>query len=177
METGGIARVWGRGLARVLRPLSRNRVEVEYAGGKREIVSAYRTTMVRRPNGDKPTRDKGKVLEEDARRQADPQRPTVNLNNPLAHEDDHNDHTPVPTEDPADEDQGDNHVYTPTRAEARDGWPPKGAQRRACGCRPAGSSTHSSPTTEADSVEAEGLLWRAGARLCAGGRIRSSALR
>ncbi|MFF3951520.1 hypothetical protein ACFYYN_43040 [Streptomyces sp. NPDC001902] len=75
VETGGIARLWGGGLARVVRALSSDMVEVERLdNGIHERMYANRLTMVARPDGSRPTKDRGKGEKEDAAREADPQR-------------------------------------------------------------------------------------------------------
>ncbi|MFJ3793450.1 UvrD-helicase domain-containing protein [Kitasatospora sp. NPDC090091] len=71
VETGGIARLWGGGLARVLRALASDKVLVERLdSGKQERLYANRLTMVARPDGTAPTASEDKVLAEDAKREA-----------------------------------------------------------------------------------------------------------
>ncbi|MFJ5121840.1 AAA family ATPase, partial [Kitasatospora sp. NPDC088548] len=75
VETGGIARLWGGGLARVLRALTNDRVQVQRLdNGRRAVLPANRLTMVARPDGTAPTRSKEKVELEDERRHVDPKR-------------------------------------------------------------------------------------------------------
>ena len=77
VETGGIARMWGGGLARVLRALGGRDVLVEnLATHQRSRINASRLTMVSRPDGSAPTKSKAKVRDEDARRFGDLNRPT-----------------------------------------------------------------------------------------------------
>ncbi len=76
IETGGIARVFGRGQGKVLRVSGRDMVEVQFPDGSRENVQAKRLTMIRRPDGSAPTKSRTKVLDEDERREKDPNRPT-----------------------------------------------------------------------------------------------------
>ena len=74
VETGGVARLWGHGLVRVLRALPGDRVEVADRDGVHHTVTAKTLTMVRRPNGEPPTDDQKAVEAEDARRIDDPAR-------------------------------------------------------------------------------------------------------
>lgn len=74
IETGGTARLWGGGTAKVVRILGNGKIEVQKPDGKRERVKANRLTMIARPDGSKPTDSREKVLGEDARRHADPKR-------------------------------------------------------------------------------------------------------
>lgn len=74
IETGGTARLWGGGTAKVVRILGNGKIEVQKPDGKRERVKANRLTMISRPDGSKPTDSREKVLGEDARRHADPKR-------------------------------------------------------------------------------------------------------
>ncbi|WP_330335729.1 DEAD/DEAH box helicase family protein (plasmid) [Streptomyces sp. NBC_00536] len=77
IETGGIARLWGGGMARVLRSLGGRQVLVEnLSTHERSNIHASRLTMVARPDGTAPTRSKKKVRDEDERRQADGRRGT-----------------------------------------------------------------------------------------------------
>ncbi|MFE1270649.1 helicase-related protein, partial [Streptomyces sp. NPDC058758] len=103
IETGGLARVWGGGMARVLRALGGRNVLVENLGThERSTVHASRLTMVARPDGTAPTRSKRKVRDEDERRAKDPQRGAGNQD-----QDDTGDNGQTP-DDPHDkDDQGD----------------------------------------------------------------------
>ncbi|WP_086682572.1 SNF2-related protein, partial [Streptomyces pseudogriseolus] len=75
IETGGIARLWGGGMARVLRSLGGRNVLVEnLATRKRSTIHASRLTMVARPDGSAPTKSKRKVRDEDERRYGDQNR-------------------------------------------------------------------------------------------------------
>ncbi|MFJ8301247.1 hypothetical protein ACIQ9R_35850 [Streptomyces sp. NPDC094447] len=75
IETGGIARLWGGGMARVLRALGGRNVLVEDMSTRQQsTVHASRLTMVARPDGTAPTRSKRKVRDEDERRAKDTQR-------------------------------------------------------------------------------------------------------
>ncbi|MFI9052540.1 helicase-related protein [Streptomyces sp. NPDC053427] len=75
IETGGIARMWGGGMARVIRALGGRNVLVEnVTTHQRSTVNASRLTMVARPDGTAPTRSKRKVRDEDERRTADTRR-------------------------------------------------------------------------------------------------------
>ncbi|RSS97241.1 hypothetical protein EF903_01590 [Streptomyces sp. WAC05292] len=77
IETGGIARLWGGGTARVLRALGGRNVLVEnLTTHERSTVHASRLTMVARPDGTAPTKSKKKVRDEDERRGADGRRGT-----------------------------------------------------------------------------------------------------
>ncbi|MFD7763576.1 helicase-related protein [Streptomyces microflavus] len=77
IETGGIARMWGGGMARVLRALGGRNVLVENVSTRqRSTVHASRLTMVARPDGTAPTRSKRKVRDEDERRVVDARRGT-----------------------------------------------------------------------------------------------------
>lgn len=77
VETGGVARLWGGGLARVVRALGGRNVLVEnLATHKQSTVHASRLTMVTRPDGTAPTKSKRKVRDEDERRTADIRRGT-----------------------------------------------------------------------------------------------------
>ncbi|MFE1289641.1 DEAD/DEAH box helicase family protein [Streptomyces sp. NPDC058751] len=75
IETGGVARVWGGGFARIVRALSMNDILVSNLDGsnQRKVVR-QRLTMVARPDGSAPTKNEEKVQAEDARRDADPRR-------------------------------------------------------------------------------------------------------
>ncbi|OEJ21099.1 hypothetical protein BGK67_34990 (plasmid) [Streptomyces subrutilus] len=104
METGGIARLWGGTLARVVRALPHDRVLVQdrvsdgtYTG-RRHTTSARWITMVARPDGSAPTNNEGKVAEEDARRHDDPRR-----GNGVAGDDDGDPTTPDEPHDADDE--------------------------------------------------------------------------
>ncbi|WP_146207073.1 UvrD-helicase domain-containing protein [Streptomyces tirandamycinicus] len=99
IETGGIARLWGGGMARVVRALGGRNVLVEnVATRERSTVHASRLTMVARPDGSKPTKSKKKVRDEDERRTADPRRGTGR-----ADDDDEGDQGDTP-DDPHDKD-------------------------------------------------------------------------
>jgi N12 class adenine-specific DNA methylase/superfamily I DNA/RNA helicase len=75
VETGGIARMWGGGMARVLRALGGRDVLVEnLATHERSRINAARLTMVARPDGSAPTKSKQKVRDEDERRFGDENR-------------------------------------------------------------------------------------------------------
>lgn len=77
IETGGIARLWGGGLARVMRSLGGRNVLVEnLATHQQSTIHASRLTMVARPDGSAPTKSKKKVRDEDERRGADGRRGT-----------------------------------------------------------------------------------------------------
>ncbi|MER7759452.1 SNF2-related protein [Streptomyces sp. NPDC097619] len=77
IETGGIARIWGSGLARVLRSLGGRNVLVENLTTREQsTVHASRLTMVARPDGTAPTKSKKKVRDEDERRAGDGRRGT-----------------------------------------------------------------------------------------------------
>ncbi|MGW0562934.1 helicase-related protein [Streptomyces sp. NPDC003016] len=77
IETGGIARLWGGGIARVVRALGGRNVLVEdTTTHKRSTIHASRLTMVARPDGTAPTKSKRKVRDEDSRRVGDQRRGT-----------------------------------------------------------------------------------------------------
>ncbi|MER5482527.1 DEAD/DEAH box helicase family protein, partial [Streptomyces sp. NPDC002812] len=77
IETGGIARMWGGGMARVVKALGGRNVLVEnLSTHERSNIHASRLTMVARPDGTAPTRSKRKVRDEDARRDTDGRRGT-----------------------------------------------------------------------------------------------------
>ncbi|MGW7090089.1 helicase-related protein [Streptomyces sp. NPDC054871] len=102
IETGGVAKMWGGGLARVIRALGGRNVLVEsVATHKRSTVHASRLTMVARPDGTAPTRSKRKVRDEDERRTADPRRGTG------TDADDTGDDGDTPDEPHAKDDQGE----------------------------------------------------------------------
>ncbi|WP_431959322.1 phage portal protein [Actinacidiphila sp. bgisy160] len=62
IEPGGVARLWGGGLVRVVGALANQRIRVErLEGGGRETHRADRLTMVARPDGTAPTKDAGKL--------------------------------------------------------------------------------------------------------------------
>lgn len=81
IETGGIARMWGGLLVRVLgmtqgsnkRPM----VRVEDRKGRTRLYDPAKLTMIARPDGSKPTASKTKVQKADADRDADPKRPNT----------------------------------------------------------------------------------------------------
>lgn len=75
VETGGIARIWGGGFARVVRALSQTKVQVsDLDGNNQRPIQTSRLTMVARPDGSAPTKSKDKVQAEEERRDADPRR-------------------------------------------------------------------------------------------------------
>ncbi|NEA53578.1 DEAD/DEAH box helicase family protein [Streptomyces sp. SID13666] len=76
IETGGVVKLWGGGLARVLRALPNDRVLVQDLQGnnRRHSMSAKWVTMVTRPDGSRPTKSKDKVEREDLKRIADVRR-------------------------------------------------------------------------------------------------------
>lgn len=101
VETGGIARLWGGGMARVLRALGGRNVLVEnLSTHERSTINASRLTMVSRPDGSAPTRSKRKVRDEDERRQTDGRRGTG------YDADDAGDHGDTPDEPHDQDDQG-----------------------------------------------------------------------
>ncbi|MGA5411579.1 UvrD-helicase domain-containing protein [Streptomyces lavendulocolor] len=102
IETGGIARLWGGGMARVIRSLGGRNVLVENVDTReRSTVHGSRLTMVARPDGTAPTKSKKKVRDEDERRITDARRGTG------LDEDDPGDHGETP-DDPHDkDDQGE----------------------------------------------------------------------
>ncbi|MEU5181135.1 UvrD-helicase domain-containing protein [Streptomyces longwoodensis] len=118
VETGGIARLWGGGMARVLRALGGRDVLVEnLATHQRSRINASRLTMVARPDGSAPTKSKAKVRDEDARRLGDRNRGAG-----FWHFDPEKDEGPAP-DHPADDDEhndrGDNGL-TPDDPHERD---------------------------------------------------------
>ncbi|MFJ4342580.1 helicase-related protein, partial [Streptomyces sp. NPDC088915] len=105
IETGGVARMWGGGMARVVRALGGRNVLVEdLTTRKRSTVHASRLTMVARPDGTAPTRSKRKVRDEDERRTKDPKRGTGTQD-----QDDAGDDGQTP-DDPHDKDDEGNDV-------------------------------------------------------------------
>lgn len=78
IETGGTARVFGVGIAKVIKVKGRQHITVRDRNGVDHDVPAGRVTMMARPDGTNPLGDRRgdrrKVLEEDARREADPKR-------------------------------------------------------------------------------------------------------
>ncbi|MFI8265285.1 DEAD/DEAH box helicase family protein [Streptomyces sp. NPDC085665] len=75
IETGGVAKVWGGGLARIVRALSQTKVQVsDLDGSNQRPIQTSRLTMVTRPDGTAPTKNKEKVQAEEERRDADPRR-------------------------------------------------------------------------------------------------------
>ncbi|MEV0487374.1 helicase-related protein [Streptomyces sp. NPDC050508] len=102
IETGGIARMWGGGMARVLRALGGRNVLVEnVTTHQRSTVNASRLTMVARPDGSAPTRSKRKVRDEDERRTVDTRRGTgIDTEDP-------GDHGDTPDEPHAKDDEGE----------------------------------------------------------------------
>ncbi|MFB6505632.1 helicase-related protein [Streptomyces sp. NPDC056099] len=102
IETGGIARMWGGGMARVIRALGGRNVLVEnVTTHQRSTVHASRLTMVARPDGTAPTRSKRKVRDEDERRTTDTRRGTG------VDTDDPGDDGDTPDEPHAKDDEGD----------------------------------------------------------------------
>ncbi|MFB8026005.1 MULTISPECIES: UvrD-helicase domain-containing protein [unclassified Streptomyces] len=113
VETGGIARLWGGGMARVLRATGGRNVLVENVGtGERSTIHASRLTMVARPDGTAPTRSKRKVRDEDERRTADARRGR-GVTSPITDEDqdddDSGDQGETP-DDPHDQDDEGNDI-------------------------------------------------------------------
>ncbi|WP_344603923.1 hypothetical protein [Streptomyces glaucus] len=102
IETGGVVRLWGGKLARVVRALPHDRVLVQDQSGpnefrgRRHTTSAKWVSMVARPDGTAPTDNEDKVREEDERRYRDPRR-----GNGVARDDDGDPDTP---NDPHDAD-------------------------------------------------------------------------
>ncbi|MER7497017.1 DEAD/DEAH box helicase family protein [Streptomyces pharetrae] len=75
IETGGVARIWGGGYARIVRALSQTKVQVsDLNGNNQRPIPTSRLTMVTRPDGTAPTKSKEKVQAEEERRDADPRR-------------------------------------------------------------------------------------------------------
>ncbi|MFB6630016.1 hypothetical protein ACFCWY_08980 [Streptomyces sp. NPDC056362] len=80
IETGGVVRLWGGKLARVVRALPNDRILVQdqtgpdQFSGRRHTTSAKWVSMVARPDGSAPTDNEQKVQEEDARRSKNPGR-------------------------------------------------------------------------------------------------------
>jgi N12 class adenine-specific DNA methylase len=75
VETGGIARIWGGGFARVVRALSQTKVQIsDLDGNNQRPIQTSRLTMVARPDGSAPTKSQEKVQAEEERRDADPRR-------------------------------------------------------------------------------------------------------
>ncbi|MGW7595781.1 hypothetical protein, partial [Streptomyces rubiginosohelvolus] len=102
IETGGIARLWGGGLARVVRALGGRDVLVEdLSTRKQSTVHASRLTMVTRPDGTAPTKSKRKVRDEDERRTTDVRRGTGR------DDDDPGDQGDTPDDPHDQDDQGD----------------------------------------------------------------------
>ncbi|MEU3499256.1 SNF2-related protein [Streptomyces hundungensis] len=102
IETGGIARLWGGGLVRVVRALGGRDVLVENESNhQRSQVNAARLTMVARPDGSAPTRSKKKVRDEDARRTGDENRGRGDAN-----DDDKGDKGKTPDEPHPRDDEG-----------------------------------------------------------------------
>ncbi|MGW8387111.1 UvrD-helicase domain-containing protein [Streptomyces albidoflavus] len=104
IETGGIVRLWGGKLARVVRALPNDRVLVQDRSGpntykgRRHTTSARWVSMVARPNGSAPTTSRDKVSEEDEKRALDRQR-----GNGIARDDDGTPDAPPSPHDRDDE--------------------------------------------------------------------------
>ncbi|WP_219728404.1 hypothetical protein, partial [Streptomyces cahuitamycinicus] len=102
IETGGVVRLWGGKLARVVRALPHDRILVQDQTapnefrGRRHTTSAKWVSMVARPDGSAPTADEEKVAAEDERRTVDSRR-----GNGVARDDDGDPDTP---NDPHDQD-------------------------------------------------------------------------
>ncbi|MGW0033104.1 hypothetical protein ACWDXD_25215 [Streptomyces sp. NPDC003314] len=77
IETGGVVRLWGGKLARVVRALPNDRILVQdqtgpdQFTGRRHTTSAKWVSMVARPDGTAPTDNEEKVQEEDQKRLKD----------------------------------------------------------------------------------------------------------
>ncbi|MER7937923.1 MULTISPECIES: UvrD-helicase domain-containing protein [unclassified Streptomyces] len=120
VETGGIARMWGGGLARVLRALGGRDVLVEnLATHQRSRINAARLTMVSRPDGSAPTKNMEKVRDEDERRYGDENRRS-GFGPHLPEKDDNG-------EDHGENDHGDNGLTPDTVHEKDDQDQPIGA--------------------------------------------------
>ncbi|MEW1657824.1 helicase-related protein [Streptomyces sp. NPDC093707] len=116
VETGGIARLWGGGFARIVRALSQTQVQVsDLDGSNRRPMRTSRLTMVARPDGSAPTKSREKVQAEEARRDADPRR-----GNGLDH-DDHGD--PDTSDSPHDKDDEGTPIGADSEHEPRDDEP------------------------------------------------------
>ncbi|MFF1600815.1 hypothetical protein ACFVYV_25455 [Streptomyces mirabilis] len=80
IETGGIVRLWGGDLARVMRALPNDRILVQDQtgpnefNGRRHTTSAKWVSMVARPDGSAPTDNEHKVEAEDEKRDKDGRR-------------------------------------------------------------------------------------------------------
>ncbi|MFF4902259.1 hypothetical protein [Streptomyces sp. NPDC001068] len=80
IETGGIVRLWGGDLARVMRALPNDRILVQDQtgpnefNGRRHTTSAKWVSMVARPDGSAPTDNEHKVEAEDEKRDKDARR-------------------------------------------------------------------------------------------------------
>ncbi|MET9528243.1 UvrD-helicase domain-containing protein [Streptomyces coeruleorubidus] len=102
IETGGIARLWGGGMARVVRALGGRNVLIENVDThQRSTIHASRLTMVARPDGTAPTKSKKKVRDEDERRVSDARRGTG------LDEDDPGDQGETPDDPHDQDDQGE----------------------------------------------------------------------
>ncbi|HEY1177474.1 MAG TPA: DEAD/DEAH box helicase family protein, partial [Phytomonospora sp.] len=126
IETGGIARVGLGGLGKVVRSMAGGKVEVQMGDGSHRIVPHQQLTMVRRPDGSKPTASVRKVVAEDASRDKHPGRGDGKFDR------DTNPDLNIPEVDPADEDHdnpddtdadldGIPDAYTPSRQDPRAG--------------------------------------------------------
>ncbi|NML55162.1 AAA family ATPase [Streptomyces sp. R302] len=114
IETGGVVRLWGGKLARVVRALPRDRVLVQDQSGpnefkgRRHTTSAKWVSMVARPDGSAPTDNERKVQAEDEKRRQAPGR-----GNGVVRDDDGEPDTPNDPHDaddqgrPIGEDEGD----------------------------------------------------------------------
>ncbi|MFE2181359.1 UvrD-helicase domain-containing protein [Streptomyces sp. NPDC059455] len=147
IETGGVVRLWGGKLARVVRALPNDRILVqdksgpgEYKG-RRHTTSAKWVSMVARPDGSAPTEDEDKVVAEDEKRLKDPRR-----GNGVAKDDDGDPDTPGDAHDnddqgrPIGDDDGDGPDNDDDQDEPADGKHPINAdalpnKRHAAGSR------------------------------------------
>ncbi|MFF9901244.1 UvrD-helicase domain-containing protein [Streptomyces longispororuber] len=104
IETGGVVRLWGGKLARVVRALPHDRILVQDQSGPGEFkgprhpTNAGWVSMVARPDGSAPTDDEGKVAAEDEKREKDPRR-----GNGVARDDDGDPDTPNEPHDTDDQ--------------------------------------------------------------------------
>ncbi|MFP1628852.1 hypothetical protein ACLB9X_27590 [Streptomyces sp. 5K101] len=122
VETGGIARIWGGGFARVVRALSQTKVQVsDLDGNNQRPIQTSRLTMVARPDGTAPTKSKEKVQAEEERRDADPRRGDG------VNSDDNGD--PDTSDDPHDTDDAGDPIGEDDDEEPKDGDEPKKAPR------------------------------------------------
>ncbi|MFG3132861.1 DEAD/DEAH box helicase family protein [Streptomyces tendae] len=122
VETGGIARIWGGGFARVVRALSQTKVQVsDLDGNNQRPIQTSRLTMVARPDGTAPTKSKEKVQAEEERRETDPRRGDGH------NADDNGD--PDSSDDPHDTDDEGEPIGEDDEEEPRDQDEPKKAPR------------------------------------------------